>query len=141
MHPGRERTRELLNELDEFFASEETSFYDKQELWSVLSALRGPDDNRGKEVTIKIRAAAFPKTMMMLFKKHPSEHNSMNEFGAEFAKPHEVYMRHSEVEIQYQHYEKDRALFHFVDHAKWAIATLHDIGLAQLPPEPTEKED
>lgn len=62
-----ERVRELLNTIDNMLMKQDTyeEAKDSSDLWSVLSALRGPDsgDDRVKDkTTVLIRRAAFPRT-------------------------------------------------------------------------------
>lgn len=54
-------TREILDKIDEFLAKGNA---DSQDLWDILTALRGPDsENDIKHVTtIPIRNTALPKT-------------------------------------------------------------------------------
>lgn len=55
--------RDTLNKIEEALLGP-----DGQELWAVLTALRGPDEHSDKlkdEVTAPIRGAAFPKLRMM----------------------------------------------------------------------------
>lgn len=54
----------LLNQLDQFFASEDITDKEKQKLWDVLSALRGPDaETEGMKhaTTSIIRSHALPE--------------------------------------------------------------------------------
>lgn len=56
------RTRDMLNQIDEFLSRSDSA---SAELWQVLSALRGPDENMPSikhAMTEPIRTAAFPKT-------------------------------------------------------------------------------
>jgi len=71
----RERTREILDRIDEILLAGAKADWDDAEddygvaieLWNVLSALRGPDVKDGNEfdlkdtTTVHIRRAAFPK--------------------------------------------------------------------------------
>lgn len=55
-------TREILDKIDEFLVQRNTN---SQDLWDILTALRGPDSEHNdiKHVTtVPIRSAAFPKT-------------------------------------------------------------------------------
>lgn len=53
----------MLEKLDDFFASDDVEVDAKQEVWNVLSALRGPDKREDSKLytTVPIRRAAFPR--------------------------------------------------------------------------------
>lgn len=58
------KVREVLDIIDGVLAG---GAQDARELWNILTALRGPDDDgddwlRKGKTTVHIRAAAFPKT-------------------------------------------------------------------------------
>lgn len=57
------KTQQMLDQIDAALAANDTS---SQELWDILSALRGPDNyanyNRKETGTVYVRQAAFPKT-------------------------------------------------------------------------------
>lgn len=58
----RDKVREVLNQLDEVLSLDNP---DSKELWNVLTALRGPDndlDSHKFATTGLIRAKAFPKS-------------------------------------------------------------------------------
>jgi len=104
------RTREVLDMLDEVLMGDVQV---AQEVWDVLTALRGPDSDNNKvkrKTTWVIRAAAFPKTVKFFYQQLPAR------------------------------FELDRLDFstvgldmtsHFADHVTWAACIL---GLAQKPP-------
>lgn len=55
------RVRAMLNRIDAFLVRRDD---DSEDLWSILTALRGPDNegyNEKNDRTIPIRRAAFPK--------------------------------------------------------------------------------
>lgn len=60
----------ILNEIDEFLSTVDDGHWANETLWSILSALRGPDDavdsshsfNLKQVTTAHIRKIAFPKT-------------------------------------------------------------------------------
>lgn len=59
----RGETRKMLNEIDRFLSRNDP---ESMELWTVLTALRGPDDYKKDHLkhtgTVHVRIAAFPMT-------------------------------------------------------------------------------
>lgn len=59
------KVNEVLDTIDEFLSDENISRYEREYLWDILTALRGPDAKDSYTVkdrtTIPIRRAAFPK--------------------------------------------------------------------------------
>lgn len=56
--------RDVLNMLDTFLSSDKTDNDERQKLWNILTALRGPDNDdiyQKERTTVPIRRAAFPK--------------------------------------------------------------------------------
>lgn len=56
-------TKRVLNIIDEALVGASTTT--RRELWNILTALRGPDNDEGKlkaNTTARIRSAAFPLT-------------------------------------------------------------------------------
>lgn len=60
---ARPEVRKMLDILDEFFTTAHVQ--DREDLWMILSALRGPDQSgyadSKAEMTVYVRMAAFPK--------------------------------------------------------------------------------
>lgn len=115
-------TREMLDQLDDFFTNKDNDEHEKQKLWAVLTGLRGPDIEELQYMkpasTAVIRGLAFPK--MLASAKESLFAGVLFANGAEFAHQSE---KATEKRIKY--YESDSAdSWHFRTHIRSALEAL-----------------
>lgn len=105
----------MLDEIDGFLCSKKITDSEKQQLWDVLLALRGPDRLgfiEKEATTSHIRCKAFPKFTKVIY-------SGQVEIGADFSKGKLISKR--ELESNDVIYSKNR---HFYQHIKDAFRTL-----------------
>lgn len=115
-----ENEREVLDIIDDFLA--EGPEMAARRLWDVLTALRGPDDEKADEVksayTARIRGAAFPRCAAK------ADRSPFNASGP-------VYHNGFEISVEPLSRNPVREQFfkqpvHFITHTQRAIAALED---------------
>lgn len=119
------KARDILDEIDEFLSNESNDYKEREKLWSVLTALRGPDTGIEKvkfSTTSVIRKTAFPESFEEYDQDWENEKlfiSRVGAFGASDSDSFVAFRKHLTIATAGSND------WHFRNHAQMAFAALN----------------